>query len=226
MLETIGGFLSQISNFIAIACGLAAAYFLYVTLREWRVKLRAAFGVERDIAQSEMVGSVIRAAIFVSLGVAIFGLGWLGGQAKSEEPDSTTPPQAQTTAQATQPPTLQPGETAQIATATIELPTLPPELGETAAPLPIEATPQLSPTPAGQQRARVSVYGGVWLRDAPNGGTIVVLLQETNVDLLEGHEFAGNEDWQKVRVTNVPPGSEAQVGQEGWVAHQYLEISP
>jgi hypothetical protein len=81
----------------------------------------------------------------------------------------------------------------------------------------------VEPTP---QTAVVNEFGGVWLRDAPNGGTIVVLLQGTVVELLEGREFAGNYEWQKVRVMSTPPNSAAQVGQEGWAAFQFLQVGP
>ena len=92
-------------------------------------------------------------------------------------------------------------------------------------PLPLEATqpPVIEPTP---ELARVTAFGGVWLRDAPNGGTIEILPQETIVEFLEGREFSGAYDWQRVRVLNTPPGSEALESLEGWVAAQFLEVSP
>jgi hypothetical protein len=91
--------------------------------------------------------------------------------------------------------------------------------------LPVDPTqpPVVEPTP---QTAQVSVFGGVWLRDAPNGGTIDVLPQDSIVQLLEGREFAGAYEWQQTRVLSTPPGSEALVGLEGWVAGQFLEGGP
>jgi hypothetical protein len=132
------------------------------------------FGVERDVATSEMIGT--------------------------GEPTFTAPP-----------PTHTP-QPQQVATDARPLPA-----ATTAPPTPAEPTPET---------AVVAAFGGVWLRDAPNGGTIVVLLEITVVELLEGRETAGNSEWQKVRVFNVPLGSEASVGQEGWVAAQFLQIGP
>ncbi len=226
MVTTIGRFLNQIAVYIALACGLAAAYFLYVLLREWRAKARAAFGVERDIAQGEMLGALTRAAIFVAIGALVFGLGWLGGQVEEDETEAARPTQAQATSPSTPPPTPQTGEPTPATTPTSSLPTLPPELGETSEPPTLMPTGQAASATPSQQRARVAVFGGVWLRDAPNGGTIVVLPQETVVEFLEGREFAGTEDWQHVRVVSVPVVSDAQAGQEGWVAAQYLEMLP
>jgi len=225
MVATIGRFLNQIAVYLSLACGLAAAYFLYVTFREWRARARAAFGVERDIAQGEMLGAAARAAVFVTIGLVVFGVGWLGGQAEGDEQEATRPPQVQITPQLSPPPTPQLGEPTPETTPATPLPTLPPEFGETAELPTLMPTSLVSPTPA-RQTARVAVFGGVWLRDAPNGGTIVVLPLETVVEFLEGREFAGAEDWQHVRVLSVPPNSEAQAGQEGWVAAQYLELNP
>jgi hypothetical protein len=83
--------------------------------------------------------------------------------------------------------------------------------------------PAVEPTP---QTARVTAPGGLWLRDAPNGGTIDILPQESIVQYLEGREFSGSFEWQEVQVLNTPPGGEALVGREGWVALEFLETSP
>jgi hypothetical protein len=98
--------------------------------------------------------------------------------------------------------------------AVTDVPQLPPAPTES---LPVEPTPQV---------ASVVAVGGVWLRDAPNGGTVVLLPQDSVVELLQGLESAGDYDWQHVRVVSVPFGSDAQVDQEGWVAAEYLQANP
>lgn len=221
MLETIGNFLSNIAIYVAALLGLAALYFIWVTLREWQSGRRAAFGVERDMASSEMAGAIARAAVVIFLGLVVLGLGRLGQKPESSggtEARATQPAAPTTSALAT--PTQGSGEPA-----TTVMPADTPAPAATTAVAPASPTqpPVVEPTP---QRARVAAVGGVWLRDAPNGGTIQVLPQETTVELLEGHEFAGSYDWQKVQVVSAPPGSDALVNLEGWVASQFLEELP
>jgi hypothetical protein len=179
------------------------------------------FGVERDIAESEMVGAIVRAGIVVFVGVLVMGVGWLGQQqAESVERATKTPllptptfPVVATVGPGAEPTlTLWPTEPA--APAVTDVPPLPPAPTEA---LPVEPTPQV---------ATVIATGGVWLRDAPNGGTIVVVPQGSVVELLEGRETAGAYEWQQVRVSAVPIGSDAQVDQEGWVALEFLQVNP
>lgn len=220
MFEAIGGFLGRIAIYVAALLGLAALYFLWIAFREWRASARAMFGVERDIAASEMIGAISRAGVLVFIGLIVLGLGRLGAESDSEAVQATRPP-ATTTAPvvATTSPgsveptlTLPPADTPPpVVTAVATVPGVPTE------PAGVEPTPQT---------AVVNEFGGVWLRDAPNGGTIVVLLQGTVVELLEGREFAGSYEWQKVRVLSTPPNSAAQVGQEGWAAFQFLRVGP
>jgi hypothetical protein len=218
MLESIGNFLSSIAIYIAALSGLVAAYFLWVAFREWRSGSRAYFGVERDIAQSEMIGAILRAGAFVIFAALVLGLGWLGGQAESptgeaadgSQPTATALPGTPATPDASQP-------------TPATLPTDTPDVAEsTATPAP-EPTDSPAPTEPAPQTAIVRAFGGVWLRDAPNGGTIGVLPEESLVQVLEEREQAGNFEWQKIRVISAPPGGEALVGQEGWVALEFLE---
>jgi hypothetical protein len=224
MLESIGNFVGGVAIYIAALLGVVAVYFLWVAFREWRAGARAAFGIERDIATSEMVGAVVRAAGVVILGVIVLALGQVGqqvGESGDTPPENGTP---RPTAQATNPvlatSTPQVGEVAPT-----QAPTGTSELSLTDVPLPTQpaSTSVVEPTP---QIARVTAFGGVWLRDAPNGGTIDVLPQGASVEFLEGREFAGSYDWQQVRVLNAPAESQALVGQEGWVAAQFLEVTP
>jgi hypothetical protein len=222
MLEAVGGFLGRISVYITALLGVIALYFLWVAFREWRASTRAVFGVERDVASSEMIGAVSRAGIFVVAGVLVLGLGWFGQQSESDEEivQATRAPSPTLSLEATLTPGIGQPTTTVLPSGTpqpeaTDVRPLPP--ATTAPPPPVEPTPQT---------ATVAAFGGVWLRDAPNGGTIVVLLQDTVVELLEGRETAGNFEWQKVRVLNTPPGSEAQAEQEGWVAAQFLQIAP
>jgi len=217
MFEAIGGLLGRISIYVAVALGLVAVYFLWVAFREWRARVRAVFGVERDVATSEMMGAVSRAGMLILIGLVVFGLGWLGQQSESAEVSQTTRTPAPTTSviATVTPGSGEPGP-----------PTDTPQLAATdVLPLPEEPTetPALEPTP---QTATVSVFGGVWLRDAPNGGTIDVLPQDSVVELLEGSQVAGNFEWQEVRVLEAPLGSEALVGREGWVASEFLQAGP
>ncbi len=222
MLGTIGGFIGRVAVYITAGLGLVALYFLWVAFREWRASGRTMFGVERDIAESEMIGAVVRAVVVVFAGVLIFGVGLLGQQAESEDqtaqaPRAPTPtfPSMATVAPGTlasPAPTLLSTEPPQPAVT--DVPPLQPAATEA---LPVEPTPQV---------AIVVAFGGVWLRDAAAGGTIVVLPQDSVVELLEGLESAGDNEWQRVRVVAVPIGSDAQVDQEGWVAVQYLQTSP
>lgn len=224
MLETIANLLGDIAVYIAALLGLVTLYFLWIAFREWRTAQRALFGVERDIAYSEMMGALARAGTVLVIGIVVLGLGQLGQQVEtSEEPtvQATQAPVATlsvfetpTTWSGSPAPTLLPTDTPQPAAT--ELP-----------PLPAESTqpPAAEPTP---QTATVIVFGGVWLRDAPNGGTIEVMPQGTVVKLQEGREFAGSFEWQKVVVLSTPPGSEGLVDREGWVAFtpEFLEVSP
>jgi len=222
MLESIGNFVGSVAVYVAALLGLVALYFLWGALREWRTGQRAAFGIERDIARSEMMGAIARATGVVLLAVLIYALGQLGQPSEpSEEPavQATQPSIATVSVLAT--PTQASGLPAPTLMPTG---TSPPELTDVP-PLPSGATPAPETEPASQV-ARVSAVGGVWLRDAPNGGTIEVLPQETIVEFLEGREFSGSYEWQKVRVLNTPPGSEGLIDQEGWVAAQFLEVSP
>lgn len=226
MLETIANFLGDIAVYIAALLGLVALYFLWVAFREWRAAQRAFFGVERDIAYSEMMGALARAGIVVAIGIVVFGVGQVGQQIEPVEettPDATKPPIATISvfetpepALGSPAPTLLPADTPQPAVT--EVPPLPDEATQ-APPAGAEPTPQT---------ATVIVFGGVWLRDAPNGGTIDVLPQGTVVELLEGREFAGNFEWQKIQILSTPVGSEALTGRDGWVAFtpEFLEVSP
>ncbi len=223
MLETIGNFLGGIAVYIAALLGLVALYFLWVAVREWRASRQAAFGIERDMAASEMFGAVARAGVVVVVGIVVLAAGRLGEQIDESSSD-TTPGRTRTpvpTVSVLQTLTPAPGETVPplLPTDTLE-----PDL--TGIPgLPLESTqaPAIAPTP---QTATVSVFGGVWLRDAPNGGTIDILPQGAIVEFLNGSEFAGTYNWQKVKVLNTPPGSQTLVGLEGWVADQFLEGAP
>jgi hypothetical protein len=231
MLETLGNILSGIAVYIAVLLALVAAYFVWIAFREWLTSRRAAFGIERDIATSEMVGAVVRAGGIVMLGLLVLavgrlgeGVGTLGGGPAGAASGSATTTPAPTPGSDETP---APGVTA----AAPQLPTdtTQPELGDVP-PLPGDATatlePALAPTP---QTARVVAVGGVWLRDAPNGGTIVVLPQETVVEFQEGRENVGDMTWQRVRVASIPPGSPnvpgLEVNIEGWVAAQFLEAT-
>jgi hypothetical protein len=220
MFEAIGGLLGRISIYVAVALGLVAVYFLWVAFREWRARVRAVFGVERDVATSEMMGAVSRAGILILIGIVVFGLGWLGQQSESEEASQTSRTPAPTTSVIA---TVTPGS-GEPGPAVLPTDTLQP-VGTDVPPLPEEPTetPALEPTP---QTATVSVFGGVWLRDAPNGGTIDVLPQDSVVELLEGRQVSGNFEWQEVRVLDAPLGSEALVGREGWVASEFLQVGP
>jgi hypothetical protein len=224
MLETIANLVGDLAVYIAVLLGLVALYFLWVAFREWRVAQRAFFGVERDIAYSEMMGALARAGVVIVIGIVVFAVGQLGQQVEPTEEAAAQPTQVPvqtisvfqtpTPISGTPAPTLLPTDTPQ------------PALTQ-APPLPGEATqvpPPVEPTP---QTATVIVFGGVWLRDAPNGGTIDVLPQGTVVELAEGREFAGNFEWQKVQVLSAPAGSEALVGRDGWVAFttEFLEVS-
>jgi hypothetical protein len=224
MLETIAGFVGNIAIYIAALLGLIVVYFLWVAFREWRVSQRAAFGVERDIASSEMIGALLRAGGVVVVAVILFALGQLAqGTEVADE----------TTAQATQPPlvTLSVLGTPTAASGTSVPPAVATDTSQPAVteipPLPSEPT-QTAPVEPARQTATVIIFGGVWLRDAPNGGTIGVLPQGSVVEFLEGREFAGSFEWQKVTVLSTPPGSEALVDREGWVAltPEFLEVSP
>jgi hypothetical protein len=225
MLENVANLLGDIAIYIAALLGLVVLYFLWGAFREWRTARRSVFGIERDIAYSEMMGALARAAGVVVIAIAIFAVGRLGQQAEPTEEASV---------EATQQPV---GTISVVATPTAALfgspaptllPTDTPQPGVTDVPaLPDEATqlPAVEPTP---QIGTVIVFGGVWLRDAPNGGTVEVMPQGTVVEFQEGREFAGSFEWQKVVVLSTPPGSEALVGQEGWVAAspEFLEVSP
>jgi hypothetical protein len=228
MLGTIGGFIGRVSVYITAGLGLVALYFLWVAFREWRASGRTMFGVERDIAESEMIGAIVRAGVVVLVAVLVFGAGLLGRQADSDDekaqstraPTPTFPPVATVApgTLATSMPTTLPTDPPQPAVT--DVPQLPPAPTEA---LPVEPTPQI---------ATVVALGGVWLRDAPNGGTIALVPQDSVVELLQGLEAAGDYDWQQVRVISVPPGSGAQgapiaqVDQQGWVAAEYLQANP
>ena len=222
MLETIGRFLGNVAPYAAVLLGLVTLYFLWVAAREWQAAQRAAFGIERDIATSEMIGALGRAAVVIFAGLVVLGLGRLGervGESDKAAAEPTRP--IVTTAPGVRTPTPGAGEVAAPSDATA---TTQPEV--TGVPgLPSEPTQPAAVTPT-PQTARVTAFGGVWLRDAPNGGTIQVLPEETTVQFLEGRQFAGNFDWQKVRVLTAPVGSEALVGLEGWVAAEFVTSGP
>jgi hypothetical protein len=229
MIGAIGSFLGRFAIYITALSGLVALYFVWNAFHEWRAGRRAMFGVERDIAASEMIGAISRAGLFVLAGLVIFALGWLGQQADSDDQkaQATRPPASTAPVIATATPgvgetgpTAPPGDTPQV----IETPVLP---------LPLEPTTEPQPTAPTQQRATVIAFGGVWLRDAPAGGTIAVVAQGAVVEFLEGREFAGQYEWQKVRIVDVPLSSlgqadQAQPDQEGWIAFapDFLEVNP
>jgi hypothetical protein len=222
MLGTIGGFIGHVAVYITAGLGLVALYFLWVSFREWRAGGRTMFGVERDIAESEMIGAIIRAGVVVFVAVLVFGAGLLGRQAESDK-QTTQSPRAPTPT-FPQVATVAPGTLA--APAPTLLPTEPPQPAVTDVP-PLQPAPTAaSPVEPMPQVATVVAFGGVWLRDAANGGTIVVLEQDSLVELLDGLESVGDNEWQRVRVIAVPLGSNAQVDQEGWVAAQYLQVNP
>lgn len=225
MLETIANILGNIAIYGAVLLGFVVLYFLWVAFREWRAGQRAAFGVERDMATSEMVGALLRAAGVFVIVVILLGVGQLNPEEEptgeaSEQP--TRPPIATISVFGTA--TTSPQGTAvapAVATDT-------PQSAVTGVPpLPVEATATVAAI-ATPEMATVIIFGGIWLRDAPNGGTISVLPQGTVVELREGRELAGSFEWQKVVVLSTPAGSEALVSQEGWVAFtpEFLDISP
>jgi len=224
MLETIANILGNIAIYGAVLLGFIVLYFLWVAFREWRSGHRAAFGVERDMASSEMVGALLRAAAVLVIAAILLGLGQLNPGEESSGESSvqpTRPPIATISVFSTPTPSQGTGVAPSIATDT------PQSAVTDVPPLPAEATgaPAAQPTP---EMATVIIFGGIWLRDAPNGGTISVLPQGTVVELREGRELAGSFEWQKVAVLSTPAGSEALVGQEGWVAFtpEFLDISP
>jgi hypothetical protein len=225
MLENIANLVGGIAIYIAALLGLVVLYFLWVAFREWRTAHRSVFGIERDIAYSEMMGALARAAGVAVVVIAVYAVGRVGQDVESTEEATSEPtrtPAATFSAVATPTPAL----FGSPAPTLLPADTLEPEVTDVPA-LPAEATqpPAVEPTP---QTGTVIVFGGVWLRDAPNGGTIEVLPQGTIVEFREGREFAGSFEWQKVVVLSAPPGSEALVGQEGWVASSpdFLEVSP
>lgn len=223
MLETIGRFLGNIALYVAVLLALVALYFLWIAFREWRSSTRAAFGIERDIAISEMMGAVARAGIVIVVGAVVLVLGQVG-QRIGEPSDDTSAEATQTVPSALpEQGTATPGTGEGVPTLA-PTDTLPPELTDIP-PLPVEPTetPVFEPTP---QTARVTPFGGVWLRDAPNGGTIAVLPQGSIVQFLEGREFAGDFEWQRVRVLNTPAEVASLVDQEGWVAAEFVEVNP
>jgi hypothetical protein len=168
-----------------------------------------------------MMGAFVRAVVVAFVALLVLGLGQLGQDEASDDTGGQTTQPISPTAAVLGTPTLGPGEVAPTL-----LPTDTPQANVTdIPPLPSEATATsaVEPTP---QTAQVSAFGGVWLRDAPNGGTIGVLPQGSVVQFIEGRESAGSYDWQKVRVLNTPAGGEALVNQEGWVAVQFLEGGP
>ena len=87
MLETITDLLGGIAVYITALLGLVALYFLWVAFREWQAGRRAAFGIERDMARSEMVGALARASVVVVVGLFVYALGQLGQDAASESVD-------------------------------------------------------------------------------------------------------------------------------------------
>ena len=229
MLETIGSFLGNVSDYIVALLGLVVLYFLWVAFREWRVGQQAAFSIERDIASSEMVGAVGRAGAVIFVGLIVFGLGQLGHGVGSPEPTPiqstqpllTTVPVFRTPTLRPGEPTLRPGEPTPTSVATdgsqpaatiIPLATVVPS-----------QLPVVEPTP---QTGQVTEFGGVWLRDAPNGGTIQVMPQGTVVEFLEGRQAAGAYEWQHLRILNAPAGNEALAGLEGWAAVDFLRTGP
>jgi hypothetical protein len=226
MLETLADFFGNIAVYIVVLLGLVALYFLWVAFREWRTGNRAAFGIERDIATGEMIGAIIRAGGVVVVALIVLALGQLSDRA-AESPNGTPEP---LTGNSTAVPTTSvfrtltpaPGDTPVPPALMTDTPA--PEV-EDVPPLPGEETPtsEIAPTP---QTARVTAFGGVWLRDAPNGGTIGVLPQESVVEFRDGREAAGDFTWQRVLVLQTPPGGQALEGQEGWVAAQFLEVTP
>jgi hypothetical protein len=224
MIGAIGSFLGRFAIYITALLGLVALYFVWNAFHEWRAGRRAMFGVERDIAASEMIGAISRAGLFIFAGLLIFVLGWLGQQVDSDDQTAQATRPAVSTAPviATATPGLgEPGPT--------PLPSDTPPVVETPVlPLPSEPTTEPQPTAPTQQRATVIAFGGVWLRDAPAGGTIVVVPQGAVVEFLEGREFSGQYEWQKVRIVSVPPGGPAQPDQEGWVAFapDFIEVNP
>ena len=222
MLETIGSFLGNISDYIVALLGLVVLYFLWVAFREWRVGQQAAFSIERDIASSEMIGAAGRAGIVVVVGAVVFGLGQLGLEVGAPDPTAGPgTPRVEATIPVFKTPTLGSGGPAPTAVATdVSQP------AETIVPLPSlvpTQPPVVEPTP---QTAQVTEFGGVWLRDAPNGGTVQVMPQGTIVEFLEGRQVGGTYEWQLVRILNTPAGSEALVGLEGWAAVDFMKVGP
>jgi hypothetical protein len=171
-----------------------------------------------------MVGALLRAAGVLVVAVILFGIGQVDTGDESSGDSSaqpTRPPIATISVFSTGTPSQGTAAAPSVATNT-------PQAGVTdMPPLPVVATATVAaqPTP---EMVTVIIFGGIWLRDAPNGGTINVLPQGTVVELRDGRELAGNFEWQKVVVLSTPAGSEALVGQEGWVAYspEFLDIAP
>jgi hypothetical protein len=222
MLQSIGNFVGNISDYVVALLALVVLYFLWVAFREWRTGKQAAFSIERDIASSEVIGAVGRAGVVVVAGLVVFGLGKLGHEVGSPDPTAGpgTPPVQATLPVFNTPTQGSGGQTPSPVATNVSQPE------ETLVPLPSLAPTQPPVVEPTRQTAQVTEFGGVWLRDAPNGGTIQVMPQGTVVEFLEGRQVGGAYEWQLVRILNTPAGSEALVGLEGWAAAEFLKTGP
>lgn len=174
---------------------------------------RQAYSVGQVEARRTSMLNWLRAGFLLVIGLIFLGIfavrPLLSDRAAEPTPAPTLPaatPAPQVTADATTPADDTPAAPA-VASPTI---------------LPASPTPQATVAPTATtapQTATVSSGVGVWLRGAPSttGEQLEWLLDGTVVTLLPGQQTADDLVWQQVRT---------EAGIEGWVALDFLTVSP
>lgn len=222
--------------------GLALLFALFglgLIVRGWFARRGAAFYNvgklrRRSEAATRMVqgGGVLLAGIMLLVVWAVLprppaaaevvtptpGLSATPTTAAADPTATTTMPTAAPTATAEAP-----EPTATVAL-TVSAPTTPSQTLTPTTALPALATAEPTPLPTDPPPptatpipfdAFVNVVGGLNLRDAPNGETILLLENGSGVFLLAGSENDGVYTWRQVRTLD---------GSEGWVADEFLII--
>ncbi len=191
---------------------LGALYFLAKGLGARSSIHRQAYSVGQVEARRSSMVHWIRAGFLLVAGLIFLGIfavrPLLSGRAAAPTP-------APTQAAATFAPQVTPN-----ATTPPETPAAPAAASPTT--LPASPTPQATVAPTvttAPQTATVSSGVGVWLRGAPSttGEQLEWLLDGTVVTLLPGQQTADDLLWQQVRT---------EAGVEGWVARDFLTVSP
>ncbi len=206
---------SPVDTIVLVVATVFIVGFVFMLVRGLRARANLsdyAYGVERQAVRHEMLVSFSRSAVMLLVAIILFAIyGVLPNNGEPEFLETETP-------STTMAPTTAITQTAD----STQLP-----VGETSTAIPVDTiTPDDEPTgvpgptgtpiPSNQAiTAVVESFNGLYLRTEPDTESqeLELVLDGTELIVLDGREPAGQPEWQQVR---------APSGLEGWVFIQFI----